>query len=249
MIVGKSSIGSITNGSAAIQASRFIPLTSGKITAIYAYGHLDVAGTCKAAVYSNVSPNPAIPIAESFPVAVGTVDAWTEFPLSHDIIAGAEVWFAILGDNIFRAAIEPDTTPLFAISTPATYPTFNNPFSVGATYNYILSIYALYDEITPPPDIQINILTPTNGTVTPSGVVTAPQGSTIQVTATPYTGYTFKNWLLDNISMSSNPLTLTFDAYHTLEAIFEQAVTPPVYNLSGDSEPIKNVPYIIQKVS
>jgi hypothetical protein len=82
-------------------------------------------------------------------------------------------------------------------------------------------------QVVPTSTFEINISNCINGSTTPSGIQTVNQGSTLTVAAIADTGYTFKNWLLDGVDAgSANPITVPADANHTLEAIFEQIVTP-----------------------
>ncbi len=69
------------------------------------------------------------------------------------------------------------------------------------------------------------------GTTSPAaGTYAYAVGDTVQVTATAASGYTFKNWLLDGVSVSGATITVTMDVAHTLAAVFE-AIPPPPYEL------------------
>lgn len=62
------------------------------------------------------------------------------------------------------------------------------------------------------------------GTTTPApGIYSYMQGDRITVTASPSFGYNFKEWRLDGKVAGTSPtITITIDAPHTLEAVFER---------------------------
>jgi hypothetical protein len=75
---------------------------------------------------------------------------------------------------------------------------------------------------------DIQIVASANGTTNPTGTISVNQGSTVTVTVTPNTGYSFKNWLLDGVDAgTANPINILMDTNHALDAVFEQIVTPP----------------------
>ncbi len=54
-------------------------------------------------------------------------------------------------------------------------------------------------------------------------------GTSVQLTATPETGYVFENWTVDGTTASGNPLTITMDEDHTVVANF---ATAPTYTVT-----------------
>jgi ABC-type transport system substrate-binding protein len=62
------------------------------------------------------------------------------------------------------------------------------------------------------------------GTTTPApGIYSYMQGDRVTVTASPSFGYNFKEWRLDGKVAGTSPtITITIDAPHTLEAVFER---------------------------
>jgi len=54
----------------------------------------------------------------------------------------------------------------------------------------------------------------------PPGSYVYHKGTSVTVTASAYSGYTFDYWLLDGATVYGNPITVTMDADHTLKACF-----------------------------
>jgi hypothetical protein len=92
-----------------------------------------------------------------------------------------------------------------------------------------MAITATYELLAPPPPGYHHLtIVAYNGTTNPTaGIYEIAEGTAIQVTATPNTGYIFKHWLLDNVIAGLDPtITVAMDADHTLVAVCE-AVSPP----------------------
>lgn len=51
-------------------------------------------------------------------------------------------------------------------------------------------------------------------------------GTQLKLTAAPSTGYSFLNWLLDNATETQNPLSITMDQDHELQANFQEMPAP-----------------------
>ena len=59
------------------------------------------------------------------------------------------------------------------------------------------------------------------GTTSPApAIYEYAEGTSVTVTALPYSGYTFKYWLLDGTAKSGNPITVTMNSDHGLKACF-----------------------------
>jgi len=68
---------------------------------------------------------------------------------------------------------------------------------------------------------MLTIQTSTGGTTSPApGTYTYAEGTPVTVTASPYTNYEFSYWTLDGQVKYSNPITVTMNSDHTLEAYF-----------------------------
>lgn len=81
------------------------------------------------------------------------------------------------------------------------------------------------------PSIYFNLtITSTeDGTTDPlPGTYNYRTGSSVNVTATPSSGYSFDYWLLDGEERTENPTTVIMDANHTLEAIFVDDISPEI---------------------
>jgi hypothetical protein len=86
----------------------------------------------------------------------------------------------------------------------------------GATFEYVWV-----------PNYTLTISATAGGTTDPAtGSYSYVAGTNVTVTASPSAGYNFGRWLLDGASKTDNPINVTMDANHTLEAVFED-VTPP----------------------
>jgi hypothetical protein len=73
-----------------------------------------------------------------------------------------------------------------------------------------------------PLNYTLTITAAANGATSPAaGSYTRPYGTVAAVTAVPNTGYGLDHWLLDGVSAgAANPISITIDANHTLQAIF-----------------------------
>jgi len=73
-------------------------------------------------------------------------------------------------------------------------------------------------------------ITATAGGITdlPPGTYTYVANSNISVTAIPDINYILDYWLLDGEERAENPITVTMDANHTLEAVFADDIPPEI---------------------
>jgi len=103
-----------------------------------------------------------------------------------------------------------------------------NPISIPMNADH--SIMPAFEVLPPPPpEKRYLTIVAINGQTNPTpNTYEANLGSTIPVTATPDSGYKFKEWVLDNVQVGTQPFyTVTMDQNHTLVAVFEEEVTPP----------------------
>lgn len=76
------------------------------------------------------------------------------------------------------------------------------------------------------------------GTVSPSGESNVVEGGSINITATPNTGYGFLNWTIDGVENASTANPYTFNnvtANHTIAAVFKQLYTVS-YNVASENK-------------
>jgi len=67
----------------------------------------------------------------------------------------------------------------------------------------------------------LTISASSGGTTTPDpGICAYGYGSSVSVTASAYSGYTFNYWILDGATNYGNPITVTMNSDHTLKAYF-----------------------------
>ena len=94
-----------------------------------------------------------------------------------------------------------------------------NPITV--TMDKAKVLHAVFVVIPPPPPGKryLTIVAINAQTNPAQGTYEADLGSKITVTATPNSGYHFKEWLLDDVQAGTQPsITVTMDANHTLAA-------------------------------
>lgn len=105
-----------------------------------------------------------------------------------------------------------------------------NPISLVMNRDYTLTAYFT---ALPPPEYTLTIVTATDGTTNPApGSNAYVEGTTVQVTAIPDTGYYFDHWELDGVNVgSTNPIGITMNTNHTLTAYFS-SIPLPQYTLS-----------------
>jgi hypothetical protein len=99
-----------------------------------------------------------------------------------------------------------------------------NPIAI--TMNEAYTTQAYYNPIAP---YVLTITTTSGGTTNPApGAYSYSSGQTVQVTAIPNSGYVVDHWELDgtNVSSSNNPITVTMNANHNLNAVFKTAPAP-----------------------
>ena len=78
-----------------------------------------------------------------------------------------------------------------------------------------------------PVQYTLTIASAIGGSTSPAGTYTETSGTVIQVTATPNSGYTFSDWLLDGVNVgSANPYSVTMNENHILTPVFA-AIPPP----------------------
>jgi hypothetical protein len=97
----------------------------------------------------------------------------------------------------------------------------NPGFDIYYGYGRINARKAIYGT-SPTINYTLTITTTTGGTTNPPpGNYAYNAGSIIQITATPNTDYTLDYWKLDGINIGTiNPISLTMDGNHTLQAVF-----------------------------
>jgi hypothetical protein len=104
-----------------------------------------------------------------------------------------------------------------------------NPLTINVTGDITLTAY--YEQVTGP-QYNLIISTTTGGTTNPApGTYSYAEGSSVNVTALPSTGYEFDHWTLDGVQRTENPITVLMNANHTLIAYFRQ-IPPKEYTLT-----------------
>jgi len=106
----------------------------------------------------------------------------------------------------------------------------DNPITITMDDDYHLT--AIFEE-APKHRLTISVNDPTMGTTDPPpGEYTYPEGETVTVEAIPNPGYQFDYWVLDESTVTDNPITITMDDDHHLTAIFKEAPPPTRYTLT-----------------
>ncbi len=76
---------------------------------------------------------------------------------------------------------------------------------------------------------KLTITSTTGGTTDPHpGTYDYVEGSSVNVTAIPNSGYSFNYWLLDGEERTENPITIILDDNHTLGALFVDDIQPEI---------------------
>jgi hypothetical protein len=92
--------------------------------------------------------------------------------------------------------------------------------TLNATMTFQLVDTNAFSAIT---QYTLTIQSSTGGSTIPTGTFTKNAGTTLTVTATPNSSYTFDHWLLDGANAgNNNPITVTFNSAHTLQPVFTQ---------------------------
>lgn len=115
----------------------------------------------------------------------------------------------------------------------------DNPISVTMLADH--SLVAVFTKPVPPDRFDLTISPAIGGTTDPPpGVHRYDEGTQVSVTALPDTdaGCTFGKWVLDGTDVYDNPISVTMDANHTLQPIFN---APPKHQLSMGSTPVTGV--------
>ena len=105
-----------------------------------------------------------------------------------------------------------------------------NPITL--TMNAAQNATAQYTPIAP--YTLIIVAMPGGTTNPPPGTYTYSSGTTVMITAIPNSGYVLNHWELFSTDISSmvNPILVTMNMNHTLNAIFSPAPQPPTVNIS-----------------
>jgi hypothetical protein len=107
-----------------------------------------------------------------------------------------------------------------------------NPITVTMDADH--SLTAAFQTLPPPPpQKQYLTIASVNGQTNPvAGTYEVDKNTTVTVTCTPNSSYRFKEWLLDNVSVStSTSYAVLMDMNHGLVGVCEAIPPPPTYTL------------------
>jgi len=222
-------------------ACRFQKLEAGPITNVTLHTRWSSA-RAKALIHADLAGEPGALLGVSEEITLGAVEADYDLPFSTPIAdaPAGYYWITIKTDgdyDLFWDAGEPNQMAVM----PEPYETIVDPFGTS-TYRQAaeVSIYATYTT-EPPPQHVLTISTTIGGTTSPApGSHTYDEGATATVTAIPSTGYEFSHWLLDDGTITENPITVTMNMDHSLVAFFT-LLPPPTHTLRVEATPV-NVP-------
>jgi hypothetical protein len=95
--------------------------------------------------------------------------------------------------------------------------------AMWSPFGTVDAVYLLEREYT------LYISTTTGGTTDPApGFHAYVEGTSVAVTAIPSSGYNFDHWELDGVNVgATNPISVTMDRDHTLNAVFVATAPPP----------------------
>lgn len=101
----------------------------------------------------------------------------------------------------------------------------DNPISVLMNQDHILQAIFQY---VPPTTFNLFISSSAGGSTSPtSGEYQYPENASVNVQATPQSGYYFDHWDLDGITYTSNPITVLMNKDHSIVAYFSPSPPPP----------------------
>jgi hypothetical protein len=97
---------------------------------------------------------------------------------------------------------------------------FANPYSVTMNQNHTLKAFFKFSLV----NYVLTITATTGGTTNPAaGTYTYANGTSVNVAATPNTGYQFDHWVLDGSPAGSvSPISVLMTSNHTIQAAFVQ---------------------------
>ncbi|MEM2971392.1 MAG: PQQ-binding-like beta-propeller repeat protein [Candidatus Bathyarchaeia archaeon] len=89
-----------------------------------------------------------------------------------------------------------------------------NPITISMSVNHTLHAVFI-------PAYTLTIASMIDGATNPApGIYTYPVGAVVDVTAIPGVGRYFDHWVFDGESVNANPISVTFNDYHMLHAVF-----------------------------
>jgi hypothetical protein len=95
-----------------------------------------------------------------------------------------------------------------------------NPYSVTMDTTHIINPVFTSQPIFH----ELTIGTSTDGSTSPTGTHSYPDGSSIDVTAIPDSGFRLSHWILDGVNVGyENPYPVNMDRSHTINAVFTGA--------------------------
>jgi len=109
-----------------------------------------------------------------------------------------------------------------------------NPITFTIDKDYTLTAY--FEALPPTHKLTVAVNNPAMGTTDskyPPGTYDIPEGTTVQVTAIPNSGYKFDHWTLNGTTSTENPITFIMDKDYTLTAYFVQIPPPATATLTG----------------
>lgn len=160
-------------------------------------------------------------------VSTDSINIWDDgYP------SGGNYWSDYTGDDFFRGPYQNVTGRDNRGDTPYIIDTNNRDH------------YPLLGPYIPLPTTTyaLTITTTDGGTTDPApGTITITAYTTVNVTATPGTGYQFDHWMLDDSPAGSdNPVHILMDTNHTLQAVFTRITYTLTITTSpgGTTDPI-----------
>jgi hypothetical protein len=148
-----------------------------------------------------------------FASCAGIITAGVEALWTADVVKTVYDWtdkakkVGVLLFDIYPTMLDPAQCPDFILTVNAE----------AAARGYVTSL-------VPPKKFSFTIESSTGGTTDPAaGSYTAPLGSVVAVTATPYQGYVFDHWTLNGVTYTQNPTQVRILANAVLKPYFALA--------------------------
>lgn len=107
---------------------------------------LSGTATTKDAIYSDSAGSPSGLLSiSSDEITITTTAAWYNYTMDYNTTASAVYWLANFAAGNRNVYWDSGSTGQLKSRTSAEYPTFPDPFASQNSYNYVLSIYAIYE--------------------------------------------------------------------------------------------------------
>ncbi len=139
--------------------------------------------------------------------------SWSGSASSYKWRIDGSAWYTTSNTSVSLTGLTPGGTYTFQVKAVGNGTCES---SVASTTFTTQSTHTLSASVNP---ANSGTISDGNGNI--SGNVTYNHGTSVSLTATAATGYTFQNWTVDGSTVSGNPTSITMNADHTVTANFQ----------------------------